>query len=269
MRHFLPALLMPLSLGACATGYASDWFRDEANIIGPQLLRYGFAEQRQCVAERLGGALSRQELRRLQERAALIRPNGEVALTPTNFRAIAGGGGDRRTAAALDAAITACNVADLPATTVASVETPQPTDSRPATPAASGQAPLTSGGIPVDMTPLTPPAATTPAGGRTWLNLGAAESGQSIAIDAMSIEQAGAARTAWFRMTDPDTGSRTNNLYRLRIDCQARTVQPLALRQTDETGAQISAREYSPAEAVPGAAEAGTVLEIAYISLCT
>ena len=81
--------------------------------------------------------------------------------------------------------------------------------------------------------------------------------------------QVGPARTAWFRMTDPETGSRTNNLYRLRIDCQAHTVQPLALRQLDEAGNQISMREYSPAEAVPGAAEAGTVLEIAYISLCT
>jgi hypothetical protein len=70
-------------------------------------------------------------------------------------------------------------------------------------------------------------------------------------------------------MTDPDSGATTNNMYRLRIDCQARTIQPLALRQTDATGAEISFRQYTPAEAVAGPAEAGTVLEIAFISMCT
>jgi hypothetical protein len=137
---------------------------------------------------------------------------------------------------------------------------------------------LTSGGVPVDMTPIGAAPATGAAGTAgaattgvrtTWLNLGAAESGQSIAIDAMSIEQVAAARTAWFRMTDPERGGPTNNHYRLRIDCAARTVQPLALRQVDETGAQVSLREYTPAEATAGAAEAGTVLEIAFLSLCT
>jgi hypothetical protein len=70
-------------------------------------------------------------------------------------------------------------------------------------------------------------------------------------------------------MTDPESGAATGNNYRLRIDCQAKTVQPLALRQTDAAGAQISLREYTPEEAKAGPAESGTVLEIAFLSLCT
>jgi hypothetical protein len=137
--------------------------------------------------------------------------------------------------------------------------------------------PVTSGGIPVDTTPITvTPGATGSAaataaapGTTTWLNLGAADSGQSIAIDAMSIQQEGATRTAWFRMTDPNSGGPSGNSYRLRVNCEAKTVQPLALRQTDPAGTQVSVREYTPAEAAAGAAESGTVLEIAYLSLCT
>jgi hypothetical protein len=70
-------------------------------------------------------------------------------------------------------------------------------------------------------------------------------------------------------MTDPESGAPTTNNYRLRIDCQAKTVQPLALRQTNAAGAQVSLREYTPEEAKAGPAESGTVLEIAYLSLCT
>ena len=122
---------------------------------------------------------------------------------------------------------------------------------------------MTSGGAPADVTPRT---ATLPT---TWLNLGSAESGQSIAIDAMSIQQEGPGRTAWFRLTDPEGDPQITSNYRLRIDCQAKTVQPLALRHTNAAGAQVSLREYRPEEAKPGPAEGGTVLEIAYLSLCT
>jgi hypothetical protein len=70
-------------------------------------------------------------------------------------------------------------------------------------------------------------------------------------------------------MTDPASGAASGNQYRLRIDCEGKTVQPLALRQTNETGAQVSLREYTPEEAKAGPAESGTVLEIAFISMCT
>ncbi len=256
-RRLPPLLIAPLLLAGCATGYASDWFRDEPGIIRPQLLRYGLdVEQSQCVSAALGGSLSKVEVRRLQEVAASVRPANEAQLNIGNLQAIAGsaGGGAR---AALDTAIGACNL---------QVAAAVPTVATPAAPTA-GAAPVTmSGNIPVDMTPVTP---SVPAATATWLNLGSAESGQSIGIDARSIEQEGTTRIAWFRMTDPDSGAATNNMYRLRIDCQARTIQPLALRQTDAAGAEISFRQYTPAEAVAGPAEAGTVLEIAFLSMCT
>lgn len=275
MRHLLPVLLLSAGLGACKTGYASDWFRDGSSIINPQLIRYGYdVEQSRCIGQKLGETMSRQELRQFQLRAAAIRPPAGVTLAPFNLRAVAGS----RVAGQLDSAVVGCN-ATLAAAPAVSGAAPTATADPSLPPPAAGTVPtsggpLTSGGIPVDMTPVgTPPASGTPGTAAqartTWLNLGAAASGQSIAIDASSIEQLGTANTAWFRMTDPETGNRTNNLYRLRIDCQARTVQPLALRQLDETGAQISMREYTPAESTPGAAEAGTVLEIAFLSLCT
>lgn len=252
----LTATMLPILIAGCATGYATDWFRDEPGIIRPQLLRYGLdVEQSQCVSAALGGSLSKVEVRRLQEVAASVRPANEAVLTIGNLRAIApSAGGAARTA--LDLAIASCNL---------QVAAAVPTVATPAVPTpATGTAPVTmSGNIPVDTRPVMP------AAGATWLNLGSAESGQSIGIDARSIEQEGTTRIAWFRMTDPESGAVTNNMYRLRIDCQARTIQPLALRQTDAAGVETSFRTYTPAEAVAGPAEAGTVLEIAFLSMCT
>ena len=254
-RRLLPVFTVPVLLAGCATGYATDWFRDEPGIIRPQLLRYGLdVEQSQCVSAALGGSLSKVEVRRLQEVAAAVRPANEAQLNIGNLQAIAGSAGGQARSA-LDAAIGSCNVQLAAAAPVATA----------AAASATGSAPVTmSGNVPVDMTPVTPPAATA-----SWLNLGSAESGQSIGIDARSIEQEGTTRIAWFRMTDPDSGAATNNMYRLKIDCQARTIQPLALRQTDAAGTEISFRQYTPAEAVAGPAEAGTVLEIAFLSMCT
>ena len=259
MRGLLPLLLLPV-LGGCATGYARDWFRARPNIINPQLIRYGLdVQQSRCVGEKLGTRLSRPQLGQFQVRAAALRPSAQVPLNLANLRSVAASMRDREITAELDAAVAACNVTAAPALAAAA----------PATAAAvpaGGQ--VTSGGIPVDMTPISPATAAA-APTATWLNLGAAESGQSIAIDATSILQDGATRTAWFRMTDPQNGGPSGNAYRLKVDCEAHTVQPLALRQNDPTGALVSMREYTPAEARPGPAESGTVLEIAYISLCT
>jgi len=256
MRNWLLALLAPAILGGCATGYVTDWFRDRSSIVNPQLLRYGFTvPQSRCVSQRMGQRLSIQELRQFQENAAAVQPAGGAQLTLANLRAVAGGVRNREVLGELDLAVRACGVPPTPVLAAA------PAPAAGARPAPGGG--MTSGGVPVDFTARPAAPAT------TWLNLGAAASGQSIAIDASSIRQEGASRTAWFRMTDPESGAPTTNNYRLRIDCQARTVQPLALRQTDAEGAQVSLREYGPEEAKAGAAESGTVLEIAYLSLCT
>lgn len=263
MRYLLLAAIVPASLAGCATGHASDWFRDPPSIINPQLIRYGMdVQQSRCVSDKLGASLTRPQLRRLTDLAAGVEaPDGTATFTLATLRGVANGTGDPAVRLELDKAAEACGVTELPAARMAS-------STAAADPSSGGR---TSGGVPVDTTPVTvaPGAAAATGAATTWLNLGSADSGQSIAVDAMSIRQEGVTRTAWFRMTDPDSGGPSNNSYRLRVDCQARTVQPLALRQTDAAGVQTSLREYTPAEATPGAAESGTVLEIAYLSLCT
>ena len=102
-----------------------------------------------------------------------------------------------------------------------------------------------------------------------WLNLGAAPSGQSIAVDGASLEQEANVRIAWFRMIDPPPTGTSVHAYRLRIDCGSRMIRPLAHRRYDASGAIVEEREYSEAEQLPSAAEGGTVTEIAYLSLCT
>jgi hypothetical protein len=178
-----------------------------------------------------------------------------------NLRSAALAMRDKEIGQELDAVANACRVPLSPVRLASTGSSPGSTSGD--TGAGGGGAPLRSGGVPVDMMPQGTRIAA------TWLNLGAAESGQSISIDAMSISQEGASRVAWFRMTDPENGTATNNHYRLRVNCDAKTIQPLALRQMDGAGAQTSLREYTPEEAKAGPAESGTVLEIAYLSLCT
>lgn len=263
MRYLLLAVVLPASLAGCATGYATDWFRDRPSIINPQLIRFGMdVQQSRCVSEKLGARLSRQQLRRLHERAVSVRQGlyDPARLTLRDLQAAASAVGDREIRLELDNVVASCGVTQ----TQAAVRTAAGT-------AGTSSGTVTSGGVPVDLTPVTPGTGAVAASGvaTTWLNLGAAESGQSIAIDAMSIQQEGTTRTAWFRMTDPEKGGQSLNSYRLKVDCETRTIQPLALRQNDASGAQVSLREYTAAEARPGPAESGTVLEIAYLSLCT
>jgi hypothetical protein len=258
MLRTLLIFALPCALGGCATGYVTDWWRDRTSIITPQLIRYGFTvDQSRCVSSQMGRRLSRQELRQFQENAAALQPaRPDARLTLANLRAVASGLEDREVRGELDLAVRDCAV--------------PPTASVAAGPAVQGRSPetvapesLASGRVPVDMSRG---GSMTPA---TWLNLGSAESGQSIAIDAMSIQQEGPSRSAWFRMSDPESRTPTSYSYHMRIDCAAKTVQPLALRQTGPDGVELSLRRYTPEEVQPGPAESGTVLEIAYLSLCT
>jgi hypothetical protein len=252
MRKLIVALLLPATLAGCATGYATDWFSDSASLMNPQLLRYGLnVEQSRCVGEKLGKRLNRSQLSLFQTRAAAVRPatGSTAALTLGNLRAVASGIPSREVRLELDTSVAACNV---PATTAL---------------AAAAPATASTANVPTMIRDGAGSSAARPL--PTWLNLGAADSGQSIAIDAASIQQEGPSRTAWFRMTDPDSGAASGNQYRLRIDCDGKTVQPLALRQTDSAGLLVSMREYTGEEAKAGPAESGTVLEIAVISLCT
>jgi hypothetical protein len=100
----------------------------------------------------------------------------------------------------------------------------------------------------------------------TWLNLGAADSGQSIAIDAVSIEQEGAFRSAWFRLTDPGADGPSADRFLLHIDCTRRTINARMRERLDPAGAVVDHVDY-PENPLP--VEGGTVMEIAWLSMCT
>ena len=102
--------------------------------------------------------------------------------------------------------------------------------------------------------------------GPTWLNLGTAGSGQAIAIDARTIDQQGATRTAWFRLTDPGTTGPSNDAYLLLIDCAARTINARSRERRDADGAVLERVDYRDN---PLPVEGGTVMEIAFLSMCT
>src|SRR3546814_17486298 len=52
-----------------------------------------------------------------------------------------------------------------------------------------------------------------------WLNLGSALSGQSIAIDASTLEEDEGLRQAWFRMTDPGGEGPSEDIFLLKVNC--------------------------------------------------
>jgi hypothetical protein len=113
---------------------------------------------------------------------------------------------------------------------------------------------------------LTPPAGTpAPAASPTWLNLGAAGSGQAIAVNASTIAQQGSRRTAWFRLTDPGA-TPSLDTFLLDVDCTHRTINAKAREHHDAAGAVAQHIDY-PDNPLP--VEAGTVMEIAWLSLCT
>ena len=106
-----------------------------------------------------------------------------------------------------------------------------------------------------------------PAGAQaaTWLNLGAAGSGQSIAVNAATIDQQGDRRTAWFRLTDPGAAP-SPDTFLLDVDCAHRTINAKARERHDAAGAVAQHVDYPDN---PLAVEGGTVMEIAWLSLCT
>lgn len=246
MRRTVAALL-PFALLAGCAGYAADYWRPEISIIAPQLSRYGFsAEQSQCVGPRLTSGLTVWQLRQLERIARLVPPThfGASALTPRNLLDISAHVEDRRVQPVVAETLAACNVLAAP--------------SEPAPPA--GEPPAQAGAA-SGATPSARPA--------LWLNLGAAPTGQSIAVNAASIEEEGTARQAWFRLTNPGEDAPSSNSYLLRIDCTARMLNSLAFRRHGHDGEVIEERDYRPAGEGATAIAGGTVMEIAFLALCT
>lgn len=242
------ALFGSVLLAGCA-GQLRDYVGGERSaIVTPQLLRYGHdLAQSRCIGERLGAELTPSRLRKLARSAGSVT---RAPLTPRDFAWVVTAMDHPRSRRAFEAAVAHC-----PATATAATATE---GAGGVTILGPGALPPPSGAVPSSIAP----PALRPS---VWLNLGAAGSGQSIAIDAASIAEAGAQRSAWFRMTDPGAQP-SDNSYLLGIDCARRTINPQKRRRRAPDGAIAEEVDY-PDNPLP--VEAGTVMEIAWLSMCT
>ena len=156
-------LLLPLAvLGGCR-GQLRDYVGPRSSIVRPQLIRYGFSlPEIACVGERLGETLRPRQLRFLVRASSHIaQPYYDPArFSPRDFAWAASGLRDAIVDSAIRDAFAACHVDAAPR--IAAVAVPSAAGRRSRDPA-----PRPS----------------------VWLNLGAAPSGQSIAVDGASLEQ--------------------------------------------------------------------------------
>lgn len=241
VRNGLAAALAAALVVGCA-GYAADYAVPKAAIVTPELTRFGFDEAKaECVADALGASLSVWQLRQLAMIAETVTQGyaDRAKLTPGDLLYVSTYVKDPKVAPELARVAESCAV-----DAVASAPAP-------------GAAPV----------PGTPAAAAT-GGPVTWINLGQAPTGQAIAVDASSIAEEAPYRRAWFRLTNPG-GGRGSAAYLLRIDCAARTINQMGLRKYASDGAIAEQRDYGPAGEGTLQVEGGTVMEIAYLALCT
>jgi hypothetical protein len=238
---------MPLGLLAGCAGYALDYTKPKTAIVTPELAQYGMsAQQSACVGEKLTGTLSVWQLRQL---AIALGRVSQADRKPSNLARAARLARDQKIPSEVDRAIQGCGIADAP-------------------PPAPNQAPLVTAAPASPASPQTPPAPARPAQ-VTWINLGAAPTGQMIAVDAASIEEIAPFRRAWFRLTNPGQAGRSSTSYLLRIDCTAKTINSMALRKHGPAGAITEQKDYGAAGEGALPVEGGTVMEIAYLALCT
>jgi hypothetical protein len=239
--RLLLALLSGSALLAGCAGYAIDYTKPKTSIVGAELKRYGFdGSQAQCVGGRLGAALSVWQLRQLQIGAASVTKgfSDPSRLTPSDLVWVSRNVEDKRVGPAVAAAVAACEVS-APAVTAAA----PPLSAIPAPQGATGAAAATA-----------------------WVNLGAAPTGQAIAVDAASLSQEGSYRSGWFRLTNPGQG-RGASSYLLRVDCTARTINSMAVRKPVASG--FEQKDFGPNGEGAAPIENGTVMQIAFLALCT
>ncbi len=267
------ALGVAVALGGCV-GQLRDFVGPVHATTSPQLLRFGLdLQQAHCVGDKLGEQLRPRQLRMFARAASAVGAGWfePGRLTVRDLLYLADHESDRAVKPALERAFGLCSV---------TVPVAAPPPEQVATAA-----------------PVTPSA---PA----WLNLGAATSGQLIAIDAATIRQDESHRSAWFRLTDPPApalvpaetgtahaGSRSRahqpanppavpppatpppapaagarDSFLLEIDCARRTINAKARERRDAAGALLQHVDYPDN---PLRVEGGTVMEIAWLSLCT
>jgi hypothetical protein len=234
MYRFLPALAAYTMVAGCA-GNVADYMGDRTQIMAPQLIRYGLTlGQSRCVGEKIAAALNPLQLRRFARAATAVTQGyfDPDRLTVRDLSYVASR--VEGVGFAFDSAVGECH-ANPPTAPDPGTLPPPPT------------------------APAAPPS---PA----WLNLGAAASGQSIAVDAASIRQEDRTRTAWFRLTDPGAAQPSDVSFLLLIDCGRRTINSRTRRRLDAAGAEIERRDF-PDNPLP--VQGGTVMEIAFLSMCT
>ncbi len=240
--RLLPPALLTLLLSGCA-GHVADFVGPRGGIVAEQLTRYGLNDrQTACVGDRLGGGLNPRQMRLLARSASSVRQGyyEPERLTIRDFLHVASSMSDSAIGLAAVRAAASCD----------------------ATPELIARA---NAPVPVDAPPIVAPAPRATA----WLNLGAATTGQRIAVDASSLEQGATLRRAWFRLTDPGAAAPNGVSYLLSIDCPGRTIAATARRVQDAAGNVTEQRDFSADDARPNPVESGTVMEIAYLSVCS
>jgi hypothetical protein len=232
----LSAPIAAALLAGCA-GHVADYVGPRGGIVAPQLERFGLnLRQTQCVAEALTVTLTPRQLRYLNRQLRDVRRGfyDPDRLTVRDLIRSASAMTDNGIGLAVVRATSSCD--------------------------ASPDA-IAAGEVARFMAAMPPP----PPRQSAWLSLGTAPSGQAIAVDGSTLQQEGTRRTAWFRLIDPAPAPANPNIYRLRIDCTARTINSLARRRIEADGRESEFREY-PDNPLP--IEGGTVMEIAFLSLC-
>jgi len=224
-------------LAGCA-GYAADYWKPKDSLIAAQLQRYGLAAaETRCVGERLTGNLDVWQLRQLADIARRLVPRaGDPALAPRDLAYVAGLVEDPKVGPEVAATLAACDVGRSAA-------------------AAPPPAPAAESGSPPPQ-PL------------RWVDLGAAETGQRIAVDISTVAGTAERREGWFRLSNPGEAAPSADAYRLRVDCPGRTITPTAARKYGADGKVIQQEDYTAAWQAPLPIEPGTVMEIAWKRLC-
>lgn len=249
MRRSGSALLALSLLAGCA-GYAADYWKPKNNLIAPQLPRYGItAAQSGCVGERLTKNLSVWQLRQLADLAGRLTPRAGNPLGPRDLAYVSGLVQDPKVGPEVRATLDSCGATAAPAA------------------AASGGSAPASGTAPQNVDRGLQPGAAPPQALR-WVDLGAADTGQRIAIDITSVVMTADKREGWFRLSNPGEAAPSLDAYRLRVDCPGRTITPTAARKYDADGKVAQHEDYTAAWQQPLAIEAGTVMEIAWKRLC-
>ena len=247
------------SLAGCA-GYASDYWKPKNELIAAQLVRFGMTgDAGKCVEGKLTETLTVWELRQLSDLASRLQPGGNnpAAFGPRDFLYVASLVEDADVKPKTEAAVAACGLdpAGAPASVAPTPDAQPSSSSTPSVPP--------SASTPTQSSPAAPPGAEP-----LWVNLGAAATGQGIAVDATSVTRGPSWRQAWFRLLNSDQGSVVGDIgYLLRIDCPARTITAHSGRKYAPGGALTEQKDYDKPEG-PMGIEKGTVIEVAYHALC-